>query len=75
MTTTNIKLEEDKYYKLRSGQHVGPLWEDGGLFFSYVRVDGYLPIWKKDGKANFFTRTKNISSEHDIVEEVLKDEA
>lgn len=69
-----MKLEAGKKYVLASGQVVGPLFdelqEDGEtyLYMSFDNVDNYMPIWKEDGKADFFVWSDNFP-EHDIVKE------
>lgn len=64
-----MKLEVGKYYVLASGQVVGPLFVDSlGAYMSHDNVDGYMPVWKEDGSADFFKWSENYP-EHNIVKE------
>jgi hypothetical protein len=73
-----MKLEAGKKYVLKSGQVVGPMYdelqEDGEtfLYMSNNLVDGYLPMWFEDGKADFFSNPKNNYPEHDILGEYVE---
>lgn len=72
---TEMKLEAGKYYVLKSGQVVGPMFEEVGeeetLYMSNDIVDGYLPVWKEDGSADFFMYSKNYP-DHNVQEEYEK---
>ncbi len=67
-----MKLEVGKKYVLKSGQIVGPVHDDGdGIFVCGDIVDKFYPMWKEDGKADFFTNPENNYPEHDIVAEFV----
>lgn len=67
-----MKLEVGKKYVLASGQVVGPLFDEIGkketVYMSNDMVDGYMPVWKEDGSADFFQWFENDPA-HDIVKE------
>jgi len=67
-----MKLEVGKYYVLASGQVVGPMFDEVNewetLYMSNDNVDGFMPVWKEDGSANFFVWSENYP-EHNIVKE------
>lgn len=67
-----MKLEVGKYYVLASGQVVGPLFDEVGkketVYMSNDMVDGYMPVWKEDGSADFFVWFENEPA-HNIVKE------
>ena len=67
-----MKLEVGKKYVLASGQVVGPLFDEVGkketVYMSNDMVDGYMPVWKEDGSADFFQWFEN-EPEHNIVKE------
>jgi hypothetical protein len=43
-----MKLEVGKKYVLKSGQVVGPLYDDGdGIFVCGDSVGNFFPMWKK----------------------------
>lgn len=72
-----MKLEAGKKYVLKSGQVVGPMYdelqEDGEtfLYMSNDFVDGFSPVWKEDGKADFFMYSPNYP-EHDVLGEYVE---
>jgi len=68
-----MKLEAGKKYVLKSGQVVGPVWkDDDGIYMSEDNVEGYLPMWLEDGKADFFSNPENNYPEHDILAEYVE---
>ena len=71
-----MKLEVGKYYVLKSGQIVGPMYYVGddsdGFFESHDMVDRFYPMWKENGKADFFTNPENNYPEHDVLGEYVE---
>jgi hypothetical protein len=68
-----MKLEVGKKYVLKSGQVVGPMYDDGdGIFACDGLIDKFYPMWKEDGKADFFTNPKNNYPEHDVLGEYVE---
>lgn len=71
-----MKLEEGKYYKLRNGEKVGPIYERSGEWVADHKVDGdYGPMWNLEtGVANFMsTGPESDMPEYDIVEEFVSE--
>ena len=68
-----MKPEAGKKYVLKSGQVVGPLWRDeGGVYMSNDFVGGFLPMWKEDGEADFFTKQEDNYPEHSVLAEYVE---
>ena len=70
-----MKLEVGKYYVLVSGQIVGPMFAEVGeeetVYMSNDVVDCFMPVWKEDGKADFFVYSENYP-EHDVLSEYVE---
>lgn len=65
-------IEEGKYYKMRNGSTVGPLYEANDYEFTQEKgVDGFRPFWRANGKASFFVWSDE-NPDYDIVEELTK---
>jgi hypothetical protein len=68
-----MKLEAGKKYVLKSGQVVGPMYDDGdGIFACGGLIDFFFPMWKEDGKADFFTDPEDNYPEHDVLGEYVE---
>lgn len=69
-----MKLEVGKVYVTQGGHVVGPLWsepDDESIFYADQTVDQFLPMWKEDGKADFFYNPEDNFPAHDIVKEFV----
>lgn len=50
-----MKLEQGKRYVMANGEITGKMIETWlNDFITKELVDGYMPIWESDGRANFF---------------------
>lgn len=53
-----MNIESGKYYRTKAGFKVGPIvFGTGGatpLIYSENTVDGFMPMYTKDGEADFF---------------------
>ncbi len=68
-----MKLETGKKYVLVSGQVVGPIWYDGeGIYMSNDHVDGFLPMWFENGKADFFSNPEDNFPKHNVFAEYVE---
>lgn len=66
-----MKLEIGKFYKMRNGETVGPLLDDGnGVYMAKKPVGEFMPMWLAEtGKSCFFCWFDQ-EPEYDLVEEV-----
>ena len=73
-----MKIEAGKYYRLRNGEKVGPVYESCGEWVADHKVDGdYAPMWNLEtGVANFMSYgPESDVPEYDIVAEWIDPEA
>ena len=59
-----MKLEVGKRYVMANGEVTGKLWNnETESFYSVPVIEGYLPVWKSDGKALFFINPEDSDNE------------
>lgn len=75
-----MKMQDGKIYVLKSGQVVGPVFSEFDevveytIFMSDDLVEGLHPIWREDGKADFFLqRTRSPILQNEVWWDVVKE--
>ena len=66
-----MKLEAGKFYKMRNGETVGPIYENVGEWECANGVHGFTPMWNiETGVSQFFTfGPESDNPAYDLVEE------
>ena len=70
-----LQIEAGKYYLTRDGRKVGPMVgpDSDGLFNARDQIDGYIGMWRADGRNEFFVEYKE--PQYDLIAEWVDEPA